>query len=532
MMGLGYLGSSSSSSSSNLSPLAPPFTVNRPNHNKHGLNSNTVSNFNDPSYAFSQSIGGQEFIGDSSKNTHDYRHIVSDPVVSSPTTHNWGGLNSNGSGQITHWSHWSIVNPSPKHVGDSLLFNQTEAKPFDRPYPISSPVNVDDIPLVSFSDETDYTLNLSGLEYNPKSNFNAKQEGISSTLMRGEKPVERMENDNIGSSFAYKCLNQGAYCNETLSKGKDDPSMLYYADMIRKANNNGKSPSDGTSFFANNQHRLDSNEFSIEELHFRAFPVSPVQSAEDPFGNSQKLTPLYEKRNHHMFEDHVLKQSKKSSSIVIKSPAAAVSGLSASSKNAAGVSNISDVVGSNHTSLKEKEPHLPQLSLQMGTADAAPLSVEDTKLPYASDQLIFEFKAKPSSLQVPDINIPDAANSFDHQYPAEDSPCWKGTPSLPFGSPENQPPTKKLQKGINLQETDNTHAKTSSSAIPFHNDTGEVVDSLKVRDGGDDVNKPNKPQTSKMNIPNIEEAAILLAEMNGEVADNKLRCKRTCESTV
>ncbi|KAI3808750.1 hypothetical protein L1987_24711 [Smallanthus sonchifolius] len=519
MTGLGYYGSSSLS---NLSPLAPPFTVVRSNHNKPVVNSNLVSDFNDPPY--SHSTAGQEFFGDSPANN---------PAI----------------------DHWSCFNPSSKRVDDSLFYNFDEAKPFHRPY--ASLVKNEDIPLVSFSEtssdlfstsalvysgETDYTRNLSVLEYNPNPNPNPKKEGILSRLsLTEEKSAGKMVKDgsfflgeaNTAASFAYNSyMNQGAYGTESLSKGKDDHSVLHYADIIRRANNNGKS--DGTSSFANNHSRLDSNEFPKGDSHFRAFPVlseshsSLIQSPEDPFWNSQKLNPPYEKTYHHMFED--LKSTTKSSPIVIKSPAAAVTASSASSKsleigNAAGVLKISDVAaGSSHKILKEKdELHLPQLSFQIGTTDASPFSIKDTKLSPSSDQLNFEFKAKPSVLQLPDINIPDAANSLDHHNPAEDSPCWKGTPFLPFGSAEAQPSTKKLQKGTNFQGTDysyNIHSsdgKTSLSPIPFHSDFGDV-DSLKVRDGGDDANS----QIPKLNLTNPEEAVLLLAEMYGEAVDIKV----------
>ncbi|KAI3704820.1 hypothetical protein L1987_75049 [Smallanthus sonchifolius] len=514
----GYYGSSSLS---NLSPLAPPFTVVRSNHNKPVVNSNLVSDFNDPPY--SHSTAGQEFFGDSP---------AIDPAI----------------------DHWSTFTRISKRVDDSLFYNFDEAKPFHRPY--ASRVKNDDIPLVSFSEtssdlfstsglvysgETDYTRNLSGLEYNPDPNPN-KEVILSRLSLPEEKSAGKMVKDgsfflgeaNTAASLAYNSyMNQGAYGTESLSKGKDDHSVLRYADIIRRANNNGKS--DGTSSFANNHSRLDSVEFPKGDSHFRAFPVlseshsSLIQSPEDPFWNSQKLNPPYEKRYRHMFED--LKSTTKSSPIVIKSPAAAVTASSASSKsleigNAAGVLKISDVaVGSSHKILKEKdELHLPQLSFQIGTTDAAPFSIKDSKLSPSSDQLNFEFKAKPSVLQIPDINIPDAANSLDHHHPAEDSPCWKGTPSLPFGSPEAQPSTKKLQKGTNIQGTDysyNNHSsdgKTSSSPIPFHSGVGDVVDSLKVRDGGDDANS----QIPKLNLTNTEEAVLLLAEMYGETVDKKV----------
>ncbi|KAK9071679.1 hypothetical protein SSX86_008108 [Deinandra increscens subsp. villosa] len=537
MTGLGYFGSSSSS---NLSPLAPPFTVDRANYNKPALNSNPIAHLNDPSsyqlpfassssssLAFSQSTGGQEFFGDLPKTSSDYGYVVPDTVVvDSSITHNWGGLSSHELGPAG--SRWSGVNPSSKRVADSLVYNLGEAEPSVRKRNDETP----------FSDGTDYTRSLSGLEYshNPNPNLNWKQEGVSSSRLSlpEEKPVKRnndsffLGDGNIASaaSFAY---DQAAYSTEALSQGKNDPSMLYYADIIRRANNNGKS--DGTSFFANNQHHLGLNEFSKEEPNFGAFPVfsEPHPSLpEDPFWNSQKLIPPYEKGYHHMLK------SKKSTPVVIKSPVAAGSACSASSKsfkigNTAGGLDICDaVVGSSHKSLKEKEElHLPQLSFQMGTSDTAPFSIKDTKLPSTSDKLNFEFKARPSVLQIPDINIPDAASSIDNHNSAEDSPCWepKGTPFLPFGSTQTQPSTKNLQKDKNLQETDysyNNHEKTSPSPMPSHNDTGEVVNSLKVGDGGEYVVKQNKPQTSKMKLSNIEEAAIFLAEISGEAADKKL----------
>ncbi|CAI9274194.1 unnamed protein product [Lactuca saligna] len=551
MMGLGYLGSSSSSSSSsNLSPLAPPFTVDRSNHNKPALNSNSISHFNDPSYgvpftsSWHSSTGRQDFLADSGRTTtlplNDSRYMIPEPV-NLPTAGNWSGLNSNGKHgleQITPGRpHWSAVYPSPtKRVADSFSYNLSEAKPFYPPYASSSSVNNDDIPLVTFSepgydllsssgiglahghgDETsqvDYTRSLSGLEYNPQ------QDSVWSTGLPEGKQVKKIERDdsffseeaNLAAYNNY--FNQGAYGNKSSSKSKDDPSLFYYADIIRRANNSGHGKSDAASFSANaTNHSLDPNDLSKGGSTFRAFPMFSeshplIQSPEPPEDlwnsqNSYNPNP-YEKR-YHMFDDHTTK----SSALVIKPPAPAVSSKGLEIGNLSAL-NINDV-------LKEKEQSLSggsflapnQLSFQIGRPSST--TKEDMS---ASDQLKFEFKA-----QVPDINttgnVKISANSFeqfDHHNPAEDSPCWKGAPAsqsqfLPFESQSPQPPMKKLQTGNGVDET-NERKEDSVEVV--------VVNSSEPSNGGGVVDNNIKPkkESSKLKLPTPPEMDVILSPKN------------------
>lgn len=486
MMGLGYLGSSSSSSSSsNLSPLAPPFTVDRSNHNKPVLNSNSISHFNDPSYGVPftsswpyshPSTARQEFSGESPRTStlpsNDCGYMIPE-AVNLPTAGSWSGLNSNSKHGLEQKtparSHWSAVYPSPKRVTDSFSYNISEAKPFYPPY--ASSVNNDDAPLVTFSEpsydllstsglvhgdktsQVDYTRSLSGLEYNPQ------QDSVWSGLPEG-KQVKKMESDdsffseeaNMAASLAYnKYLNQGGYGTETSSKSKEDPSLFYYADIIRRANNSGPS-SNGKS-----EGRLDpTNDLGST---FRAFPMFSeahplIQSSEDLWNSQNSYNP-YEKR-YHMFdcsEDHI---KTKSSTLVIKPPAA----------RSMSIGNLSAL------KMKEKEKSV-ELGFQIGTSDER-TTKEDT-------QVKFEFKARPSfevaEISIPNVNVNVNTNSFeqiDHHNPAEDSPCWKGAPASHFLPFEAEPPTKKLQTGVH--EIDK---KTSLDAVDESN--GEGNDTLKLK---------------------------------------------------
>lgn len=477
--------------------------------------------------------------------------MIPEPV-NLPTAGNWSGLNSNGKHgleQITPGRpHWSAVYPSPKRVADSFSYNLSEAKPFYPPYASSSSVNNDDIPLVTFSepgydllsssglglahghgDETsqvDYTRSLSGLEYNPQ------HDSVWSTGLPEGKQVKKIESDdsffseeaNLAAYNNY--FNQGAYGNKSSSKSKDDASLFYYADIIRRANNSGHGKSDAASFSANaNTHSLDPNDLSKGGSTFRAFPMFSeshplIQSPEPPEDlwnsqNSYNPNP-YEKR-YHMFDcsdDHITK----SSALVIKPPAA-VSSKSLEIGNLSAL-NINDVVGS---PLKEKEQSLSggsflapnQLSFQIGRTSST--KNEDMSAS-ASDQLKFEFKA-----QVPDINttgnVKISANSFeqfDHHNPAEDSPCWKGAPTsqsqfLPFESQSPQPPMKKLQTGNGVDET-NERKEDSVEVV--------VVNSSEPSNGGgggggvvDNNIKPKKEyaslnESSKLKLPTTPEMDV------------------------
>ncbi|KAL4575705.1 hypothetical protein LXL04_011789 [Taraxacum kok-saghyz] len=440
MMGLGYLGSSSASSaSSNLSPLAPPFTVDRSSHNKPVLNSNSLSHLNDPSYGvpftsswpYSHASGASarhNILADSPRTTtlpsNDSGYMIPEPV-NLPGTGNWSGLNSNGKHGLEQISpHWSAAYPSSKRVTDSFSYNLSEAKPFYPPY--ASSLRNDDIPLVTSSepgydllsasglahgDETsqvDYTRSLSGLEYNPQ------QDSVWSG-----KQVKKLETDDSffseEANLAYNnYLNQGGGygMDSRKSKDDDDPSLFYYADNIRRANNSGS--------------LSNANDLSKT---FRAFPMFSeshplIQSPEDLWNP------------YHMFDD-------KSSSVVIKPPVEI------------GNLNIND------EPMKEKESFLApnqQLSFQIGTT--------------GSEQLKFEFKASPS-FHVPEISIPNVenANSCDHHNPAEDSPCWKGAAPTSQFLPE--PPMKKLQTGVDCFEScsssgvdDTIKAKEEAPQIP------------------------------------------------------------------
>ncbi|KAI3735480.1 hypothetical protein L6452_14979 [Arctium lappa] len=420
MMGLGsFAAASSSSSSSNLSPLAPPFTVERSNHNKLNLSSNRDSHFNGTSDGvaftspwpnFHSSTARQGLLADSirtatvpSPNTY-----MLPELINSPTTYNWDSLNSgikSGlepiSAPAPHLSamnpnqqpinapapQLSAINPNPQRVIDSSSYNRTE--PFYYPC-VSWSSDEDDAPLAPLnedflhnrglfhgcgSSQVDYSQNLSGLKYNaPQVGTwgGSLADGSRGKNLDSEHSFFSEEANIAGSLASRNYMNQGAYDVETLSKGKEETAVFpgRHSNLVREKNIGpsiiGKSH--GASFSAVNQ-GLVSNGIS-KEVTFTAFPEFSeshplVPSPEPPKEqwNSHSLYTPYGTRS--LFDSYTnLKPpsiTKSLPSVVIKPPATfssqgVVSTKSVEISSSAAV-NSNDVLVT-HNPLKEKESHL------------------------------------------------------------------------------------------------------------------------------------------------------------------------------
>ncbi|XP_024990888.1 uncharacterized protein LOC112525144 isoform X3 [Cynara cardunculus var. scolymus] len=422
MMGLGSFAASSSSSSSNLSPLAPPFTVERSNYNKLNLSSNRDSHFNGTSDGvpftspwpnFHSSTARQGLLADSIRTATvpSANSYMVPELINSPTTYNWDSLHSvikSGLEPInapaSHLSamnpnpqplnapapQLSAINPNPQRVIDSSSYNRTE--PFYYPC-VSWSSDEDDAPLAPLnedfshnrglfhgpgSSQVDYSQHLSGLKYNAPQvgTWGGLADGSRGNNLDAEQSFFSEEANVAGSLACRSYMNQGAYDVESLSKGKEDPAMFpgRHSNLVREKNIGpsivGKSH--GASFSAVNQ-GLNLNGFS-KELTFTAFPefseshplVPSPEPPKEPWNNHSSYTP-YGTRS--LFDTYTnLKPpsiTKSLPSVVIKPPAS-LSTFSAqgavSSKNVEISStpafNSNDVLVS-HKPLKEKESHLP-----------------------------------------------------------------------------------------------------------------------------------------------------------------------------
>lgn len=420
MMGLGsFAASSSSSSSSNLSPLAPPFTVERSNHNKLNLSSNRDSHFNGTSDGvpftspwpnFHSSTARQGLLADSIRTATvpSANSYMVPELINSPTTYNWDSLNSvikSGLEPITapapHLSamnlnpqpinapapQLSAINPNPQRVIDSSSYNRTE--PFYYPC-VSWSSDEDDAPLAPLnedflhnrglfhgcgSSQVDYSQNLSGLKYNAPQvgTWGGLADGSRGKNLDSEHSFFSEEANIAGSLASRNYMNQGAYDVETLSKGKEDSAVFpgRHSNLAREKNIGpsiiGKSH--GASFSAVNQ-GLVSNGFS-KELTFAAFPefseshplVPSPEAPKEPWNSHSSYTP-YGTRS--LFDSYTnLKPpsiTKSLPSVVIKPPAtlSTFSSQGVVSTKSVEISSSNAAFNSNdvlvtHNPLKEKE---------------------------------------------------------------------------------------------------------------------------------------------------------------------------------
>ncbi|KAJ9553101.1 hypothetical protein OSB04_017146 [Centaurea solstitialis] len=523
-MGLGsFAASSSSSSSSNLSPLAPPFTVERSKQLNFTSNRLGDSHLSD---GFTSPIWPQFHSSSTARQGGLLADSIRTATIPSATTYNnWDSMNSvvkSGLEPTINPNPQPIINgPSPQLSAvnpknpqlpvDSSSYNRTE--PFYYPCVSWSSDEDDAPPLAPLNEEflhnrglfhgcgssqVDYGQHLSGLKYN------APQWGGLADGSRGKNLDSEhsffSEEANLAGSRNY--MNQGGYDVETLSRGKEDSVMFpgRHSNLVREKNIGpsiiGKS--NGASFSAVNQ-GLVSNGFS-KEHSFTAFsefseshPLVPSPEPKEPWNSHSSYTP-YGTRS--LFDGYSNPKppsiTKSLPSVVIKPPVAlstfsaqnpvSTKSMEISSNTAFNNNNV--LVG--HNPLKEKESHLPlgfeakgsslalnQLSFQIGRTDGHSLvdssTVRDVSNKMSTDeQLDFKFKSM-SNFQFSEVKVTKDGKStanlpehIDHHNPAEDSPCWKGAPThfSPFGFPETEPPQHPMKK---LHESSVPNERTLAS---------------------------------------------------------------------
>ncbi|XP_049394261.1 uncharacterized protein LOC125858509 [Solanum stenotomum] len=222
MMGLGSFGNGGSSSSfSNLSPLAPPFTVDRSN-SKPG--STQLLNFSDSSYTGTVPFGQswQYAAADPSPTGYNFFPSVTDSV---PTTCNMPlSPEFSPADSVEPGSHfWSTSNPTVHASTDTYSFGREgyyapyvpsivsnehpSAAAFNEPsldvLPNSGSIHVD------ASSQVDYTQSLSGLEY-PHWSFFSKVADGKQDERNGVDGSFSLGNVNAGASYGYRnCMSQG-----------------------------------------------------------------------------------------------------------------------------------------------------------------------------------------------------------------------------------------------------------------------------------------------------------------------------------
>lgn len=239
MMGLGSLGNGGSSSSfSNLSPLAPPFTVDRSNSKP---NSNQLLNFSDSSYTGTVPFGQSWQYADPSAAGYNFfpkHEIVTDSVPTTcmplppefspsdsvkPSSNLWSTSNptANASTDAYSFGHEGYYGP----YVPSIVNNDHPSAAFNEPSLDVLP-NSGNIP-VNASSQVDYTQSLSGLEY-PVSHwsFFSKVADGKQDERKGVDGSFSLGKVNADASFGYRnCMSQGNSLEGVNIAGEDSGGL-------------------------------------------------------------------------------------------------------------------------------------------------------------------------------------------------------------------------------------------------------------------------------------------------------------------
>ncbi|KAK4351040.1 hypothetical protein RND71_030353 [Anisodus tanguticus] len=229
MMDLGSLGNGGSSSSfSNLSPLAPPFTVDRSNSKPGSTQLLNFTDFN--SYTGSVPFGQQswqQYTDPSSVTGYNFypkHEILTDSVLPTTCIPDFTPCDSV---KPSSNNLWSTSNPTANTSTDtysgyygpyvpSIVSNDTPSAAFNEPSFDVLP-NSGNIP-VNTSSQVDYTQNLSGLEY-PVSHWSVWNKV-------GDGKQDEGKGVNAGASFGYmSCMSQGNSLEGMNIAGEDSGAL-------------------------------------------------------------------------------------------------------------------------------------------------------------------------------------------------------------------------------------------------------------------------------------------------------------------
>ncbi|KAK3042832.1 hypothetical protein RJ639_001105 [Escallonia herrerae] len=517
-MGLGYVGYGGSSSSSNLSPLAPPFTVDRSNSNP---NSNPLVHFTEPPYAAvpfnswqypHSSSSRTDFYASNSDvdsirtaslpSASDYGTVGLDPI--NPPNPRWAPLDASaGTNKGIH---------SFSYLGDP--------KPYYPPY--ASPVVNDDAPLMSLneanfdslvtsgllpmdgSSRVDYTQTLTGLEYPPQWGgfWNGLAEGKRGKRMDVDGSF-CSEETNITDLLVYNnYAKKGAHAAEGLGKADDNSATSHgiFTDVSGRGNRAGSLTTG----------QLDDKSFLVQNpIESSRNPIlgSGMASIESATWNRPKPSSPYNKgfQLFDSFTNDCISGTKSFPSLVIRSPdigTTSVASINASPKSV-GIDNVAAVSHEdvlNHNLSEEKASHLILESCEEGYSDTDQLRISregndhlifvaassakeelSNKLPSKND--LHHVSKLRSEFQIPDINVPDgcsltidsteAIKSIANSSDSLDSPCWKGAPAAHFSPFEDSKAASPqlLMKDFEACSSLNPHG---TPILPLANDPGKV----------------------------------------------------------
>ncbi|XP_071686123.1 uncharacterized protein [Rutidosis leptorrhynchoides] len=468
MTNLGYY-FSSSSSSSNLSPLAPPFTVERSNPNKLNSTSNLDFNFSSKSDELttnSSSVWSQFHSSNASQGLDaDSIRIATVPDANSTTNpYYYFNMNMNSNSSVeSGFQHenqhfFGARTKYPDAVNSSCTLSSTsQPNLINSQSPYNWTLDRDTI-------NSPNTLNWSSMESSIKSGLEPvnQSDGHLFGVKRSPQPKTwNYVNDNNGSGSLFRdympsqvdyglgLSGSARYSRQADgSQGKEDYLLGGMSDIARE-NNIGPSiilKSQDASFSSTNQGNVSSG-FSDEQTitwnggtsYFEKRPIMLDFS-------SGYISPSI---------------TKSSPSIVIK-PSVKVPPFStrgAVSTNSTTIFNSNDDLFS-HKPLKEKGHEAKDKFL---TSNQLSDQRDASNKSSTDGRLNFEFKAS-TNMEVPNIKsskdskfAANVSEHFDHPNSSEDSPCWKGAPvrySSSGSSSEadsSQHPMKKQQK-INVVE--------------------------------------------------------------------------------
>nr|GMC66866.1 uncharacterized protein LOC109149083 isoform X3 [Ipomoea batatas] len=535
MFGLGVLGSggSSSSSSSNLSPLAPPFTVDRFNHSKP--NSNQPLPLNDSSYnlLFSQSwqyanpsasspgfLPKPELGADSMRTTSvPLAEENSVPQSVKPSSPYWSTQTLEANPLIDAFSYVSEGRPYYPPYTSPVVGENTPLLAINEPHPDLLPTS--SVVPGNVSSQVDYTQSLAGLQYSAPHSTGVWN-GLTDQMQGKKMEVSgnlSLENATAGCSNLLKnSMNQGVHSLHCGNKNQDN-SGTFCGNFTERETHDG---------FLKMGHVTDKS-YLVQELGFypSMFSTSSelhsvgqsMESSKD-FRNYKKPYNPYEKciQPPDSYKCDNVPAPKSSTTVVIRPPTAGnISSIKKGSSHKTGdggkfAAIQIDGLGS-HDPLKgglfqpanstEKGVYLncnqlnlhkdddrsicnvswslkENLSCQSPANDAFKQTIESS----SGSQVTFNKVLDDISLASNSIQAVRYTESYsdglDHHNPNVDSPCWKGAPASrtsPFEDEAAPPPQGNHQFPLDVSTNATSHLLCESNV---HNENESAVNVMAI----------------------------------------------------
>ncbi|XP_076913194.1 uncharacterized protein LOC143571735 isoform X2 [Bidens hawaiensis] len=408
MMGFGLFSSSSamsSSSSSNLSPLAVPFTVERPNYNKFNLGINSDSHF---SFCSNNSDADSIRTTATAPSTYSSFQNPNPITITAPTTFNRSSIPAVYLSAIDHI-------PSPNSISTSTAHNRfTAIGPNQRLTDAPSAHNLcsmnssvtSGLEPVNTNPSAGHVFGVNPGSQSHKWSFGNDGSGNDAPVMNvlpGRSFLEDYGSSQVG--YNQSLLGSKYSCQADGSQGKEDSSMFGPAF--------GRPASRGSNIAPS----------IIGTANGASSPATCHGLVSSGLSNEHTFT----------WNDYTSLYSFDTGSVLYDSSS----------------DHLSPPVTSQSLDTGSASPFNKNINL---TVNCNPLKESES---YHAVGLIS---------QVADINITEEVNSgaqvseqLDHHNPGEDSPCWKGalTHFSSSGSQEHEPtqhPMKKLQSNSTSDE--------------------------------------------------------------------------------